>query len=78
MCEVEQFRNVREKLAEAGIEPESSDLTMFPKNTVPLGKSDAKSMLRLIEALEELDDVHDVYANFDIPDDVLQEEASLS
>lgn len=77
-CEVEQFRNVREKLAEAGIEPESSELTMLPKNTVPLGKRDARSMLRLIEALEELDDVHDVYANFDIPDDILQEEASLS
>jgi len=78
LCEVEQFRNVRERLAEAGIEPESADLTMFPKNTVPLDKSNARSVLRLIEALEELDDVHDVYANFDISDDILEEEASLS
>ena len=78
LCEVEQFRNVRERLTEAGIEPESSDLTMFPRNTVPLDKSNARSVLRLIEALEELDDVHDVYANFDIADDILQEEASLS
>ncbi|MBU4193394.1 MAG: YebC/PmpR family DNA-binding transcriptional regulator [Actinobacteria bacterium] len=78
VCDVEHFRSVRESLAEAGIEPESSDLTMFPKNTVPLEKSDAKKVLRLIEALEELDDVHDVYANFDIPDEVLQEEATVS
>lgn len=77
LCEVEQFRRVRESLSEAGIKPESSDLTMFPKNTVPLDRGDARKVLRLIEDLEELDDVQDVYANFDIPDEVLQEEASV-
>jgi transcriptional/translational regulatory protein YebC/TACO1 len=50
---------------------------MFPKTTVPLDRDKAKKVLRLVEALEDLDDVHDVYANFDIPDEVLEEVASL-
>ena len=55
----------------AGFEVESSDLTQVPKTTMQLEGSDAKKVLGLIDALEELDDVQDVYANFDIPDDVL-------
>jgi YebC/PmpR family DNA-binding regulatory protein len=62
---------VREALEAADIEIESSDLTQIPKTTMQLDESDAKSVLGLIDALEELDDVQDVYANFDIPDDVL-------
>ena len=77
VCDVEHFRGVKENLAAAGIEPESSELTMFPKTTVPLDRDKAKKVLRLVEALEDLDDVHDVYANFDIPDEVLEEVASL-
>ena len=52
---------------------ESADLTMLPKTTVELeDESDAKKVLRLMDALEENDDVQDVYANFDIPDRVLE------
>jgi len=73
VCDVEHFRAVREGLDGAGIEPETSQLTMVPRNTVPLDREGARKVLRLVEALEELDDVHDVYANFDIPDEVLEE-----
>ncbi len=51
----------------------STDLTMLPSTTVELDEAaKAKSVLRVIDALEEHDDVQNVYANFDIPDDVLQ------
>ena len=64
---------VRDAIVEAGIEITSYDLTMLPTQTVPLGEATAaKTVLRVIDALEEHDDVQSVYANFDIPDDVLQ------
>jgi YebC/PmpR family DNA-binding regulatory protein len=64
---------VRTALEGAGIAITSSDLTMLPSQTVPLGdESSARSVLRLVDALEEHDDVQEVYANFDIPDDVLE------
>jgi YebC/PmpR family DNA-binding regulatory protein len=63
---------VRTALADAGIEVKEHELTMLPTSTVELGDaSKAKSVLRVIDALEEHDDVQNVYANFDIPDDVL-------
>ena len=63
---------VRTALDEAGIAFRSSDLTMLASQTVPLGDAAAaKSVLRVIDGLEEHDDVQNVYANFDIPDDVL-------
>jgi len=64
---------VRAALEAAGIPFTSVDLTMLPSQTVPLGDAaSAKSVLRVIDALEEHDDVQNVYANFDIPDEVLQ------
>jgi transcriptional/translational regulatory protein YebC/TACO1 len=64
---------VRTALEEAGMTVTSIDLTMLPSTTVELDEaSKAKSVLRVIDALEEHDDVQNVYANFDIPDDVLQ------
>jgi YebC/PmpR family DNA-binding regulatory protein len=76
VCDVGQFRAVRDALAAHGLQPESAELTMVPKNTIKLDRNGAKKVLRLIDALEELDDVSDVYANFDIPDEVLEEEAA--
>ncbi|MDQ4145171.1 MAG: YebC/PmpR family DNA-binding transcriptional regulator [Actinomycetota bacterium] len=67
----ESFRAVREALEGAGMTVESSELTQIPKTTIELDGSDAKKVLNLIDSLEDLDDVQDVYANFDIPDDVL-------
>jgi len=64
---------VRAALEEAGIEFTSADLTMLPQQSVPLeDASSAKQVLRVIDALEEHDDVQNVYANFDIPNDVME------
>jgi YebC/PmpR family DNA-binding regulatory protein len=64
---------VRQALEDAGIEVDSAELTMVPKTTVELDdESAAKKTLRLIDALEESDDVQEVYANFDIPEQVME------
>jgi YebC/PmpR family DNA-binding regulatory protein len=64
---------VREALEKAGITVESAEATMIASTSVPLETADdAKRVLRLIDALEDHDDVQDVYANFDIPDAILQ------
>jgi len=70
------FKAVTDALAAAGIAIENADLTQMPKSTVAVEGGDAKKVLNLIDALEELDDVQDVYANFDISDDVLASVAS--
>jgi YebC/PmpR family DNA-binding regulatory protein len=63
---------VRSAITEAGIEVKESELTMLPSSTVELDEaSKAKSVLRVIDALEDHDDVQNVYANFDIPDDIM-------
>jgi YebC/PmpR family DNA-binding regulatory protein len=64
-------KGVGDALAAAGAEIESADLTEVPKTTIPVEGADAKKVLNLVDALDELDDVQDVYANFDISDDVL-------
>ena len=66
------FMAVREGLDAAGITVASAQLTMIPKNTVALSESDAKKTLRLLDALEDLDDVQEVFANFDVSDEVMQ------
>jgi YebC/PmpR family DNA-binding regulatory protein len=63
---------VRDALERAGLPIESAELTLVPKNTVALDENGARRLLRLIEALEDQDDVQDVYANFDIPEAVLE------
>lgn len=63
--------SVREALEAAGVEPSSSRLTMIAGNTVALGAAHARSVVKLLDALEEHDDVQKVYANADIPEDVL-------
>jgi YebC/PmpR family DNA-binding regulatory protein len=67
---------VRDALADAGLAVQSAELTMVPKTTVALDGEPARRVLRLVDALEELDDVQDVYANFDIPEAVFQAVAS--
>jgi YebC/PmpR family DNA-binding regulatory protein len=69
----DDLQTVRAALEGAGISYESADLTMLPKTTVPVeDESAAKKLLRLMDALEENDDVQDVYANFDIPERILE------
>jgi YebC/PmpR family DNA-binding regulatory protein len=69
----EALVTVREAIEAAGIPIESAELTMVPKTTIEVAdESAAKKVLRLMDALEENDDVQDVYANFDIPEQVLE------
>jgi len=63
---------VRGALAQAGIDLESADVTQRPKARVPVDEADAVKLLRLIDMLEESDDVSAVHANFDVDADVLQ------
>jgi len=63
---------VREALAKAGVPVLEAQVTWVPKSLVRVESKDAASVLRLIEALEELDDVQSVYANYDIPDEILE------
>jgi YebC/PmpR family DNA-binding regulatory protein len=67
----EAYMEVRRALESQGMVIESDELTQVPKTTIALEGADAKRVLHLIDALEELDDVSEVYANFDIPDEVL-------
>src|SRR5438094_131789 len=69
----EDLTAVREAVEAAGFGTESSELTMIPKNTVAVeDESTAEKILRLMDALEENDDVQEVYSNFDIPERVLE------
>jgi len=63
---------VRDVMQAAGIEVEEAVLTMIPKNTVRLEEKDARKTMKIVDALEDSDDVQEVHANFDIPDDVLE------
>ena len=67
------FGTVRGALEAAGVPMLSAELTMLPQNTVPVQGGQAKQVLALLEALEELDDVQNVYANFDIPESMMAE-----
>jgi len=73
VCEPSSLTEVRSALEAASIAFDSADVTMQPTSTVPLASAeDAKKVLRVIDALDDLDDVQGVYANFDIPDTILQ------
>jgi YebC/PmpR family DNA-binding regulatory protein len=72
LSEPANLATVREALESASVEVESAEIAMEPKNTVEVKGNDAKSLLGLIETLEEHDDVDSVHANFDIPDEVLE------
>ncbi len=72
-CAPEELAAVRAAVEAAGFTVESSELTMIPSTTVEVAdESTAKQVLRLMDALEENDDVQEVYANFDIPERVLE------
>jgi YebC/PmpR family DNA-binding regulatory protein len=70
-----ELESVRQKLEAAGVPVESAESTMVAKQTVELDSSKARQALRLIELLEDLEDVSRVTANFDIPEDVYAEVA---
>ncbi|GBR53613.1 YebC/PmpR family DNA-binding transcriptional regulator [Gluconobacter sphaericus] len=71
-CEMENFFAVRDALEARFGEPQSSKLDWRPENSVTLDEDKARSVMKLIDVLEDNDDVQAVYANFDIPDDVAE------
>lgn len=77
LTEATNLKSVKDVLEANNIPCESAFITMFPKNTVKLeDKEAARKVLKFIDALEEHDDVQEVYSNFDIPDTVLEEVAA--
>ena len=70
------FERVRTAVEALGVTVDNAEITMQPKQTVAVGEDKAGAVLRLVESLEEDDDVQQVYANFDIPSDVLERVAA--
>ncbi len=71
LTEPAEFERVRDAMRKAGFDPESAQLTMRASTNSELDVNDAASMVKLLETLEDLDDVQEVYSNADISDDVL-------
>ena len=67
----EDFAAVKAALEEAGLVPEEGEVTMIASTTVPVDADGAEKLMGLVDALEDLDDVQNVYTNVDIPDEVL-------
>ncbi len=70
-AELENFQAVRQALQEAGICFETAELAMIPKTTMQLGEKETLQVMGVIEALEELDDVQQVYSNLSISDEAM-------
>jgi len=69
----ESFEAVKQEIIGKGIEPASAEISLIPQSTVRLEGNQARQLLKLMDELEEHDDVQNVYANFDIPEEVLAE-----
>lgn len=69
----QDFFKVKKAIDDALINTEDAEITLLPKSTVKLGPDDAKKVLDLVDAIEEHEDVQHVYANFDIPDELIKE-----
>lgn len=67
-----EFENVRNALDAAGFKFDSAEVTMIPQNMTPIEGKQAESLMKMIEVLEDNDDVQNVYANFDISDDEME------
>jgi len=71
LTEPAEFEQVRDKMIETGFEPENAQLTMRASTNAALNVKEAGSMIKLLDMLEDLDDVQEVYSNADISDDIL-------
>ncbi len=70
------FMKVKQAIEEKNIPIKFADILMIPKNTVKVSEKDAEKLLKLIDALEENDDVQKVHGNYDIPDEIIEKLAS--
>ncbi len=77
MTSPEDYLNVKEAMIAAGFEPENSEMTMQADNLMDLDLKDAEKVLRLVDVLEDLDDVQSVYSNADVSEDVLAQLAEV-
>lgn len=68
----ENFETVSDAIKAAGIEPQAAEISMIPQNFIKLESGDAKTMMKLYDALDDNDDVQKVYANFDIDDEDME------
>jgi transcriptional/translational regulatory protein YebC/TACO1 len=71
--EPEHFLNIKELFTEKGFNSEAAEVSMIPSVEVTLDRDDAEKMIRLLDMLEELDDVQEVYSNANIPEDILSQ-----
>jgi len=69
----QDYFKVKKAINDAGIKTEDAEITLLPKSTVKLDSNDAKKVLDLVDAIEEHEDIQHVYANFDIPDELIKE-----
>lgn len=72
LTDPKDFEKVKEALDKEGLAYTLAKITMIPQNTVKLGEKEAEETQKLVETLEDLDDVQNVHANFDIPDEILE------
>jgi transcriptional/translational regulatory protein YebC/TACO1 len=73
-----EFEVVKKALVDAKIETTLAEITYLPQNTIRLEEKSAEQMLKLMEVLDEHDDVQKVHANFDIPDEVMEKVAATA
>jgi YebC/PmpR family DNA-binding regulatory protein len=71
VCDVSDARGVRDACAEAGLAVDGAEIAWIPATSIELEDEPARKVLKLVDALEDLDDVQNVYANFDVSDEVL-------
>ena len=71
LCEPDVYSTVSDALDAADLAPESKEIARIPSNTIELDLDSARKVLKLMEVLDDHDDVQSVSANFDIPDDVM-------
>lgn len=77
LCSVADYMTVAKALEDAGIEPDSSELAYIPNNVIAIEDEDtARKVLRIVERLEELDDVKNVFANYEIADELMEKIAA--
>ncbi len=73
-CDPSAYDELKKAIEEKGVAIEAAELSMIPENTVPVDNVEtARKILAFIESFEDHDDVQEVYANFDIPDDIMAE-----
>lgn len=72
-CALEDYSALSEAFEKAGVTPESSEIAYVPQNNIAVDAETGRKLMRLVENLEDNDDVQNVYANFDLPEEVLVE-----